>query len=131
MENSGSSSNREWSDPLKRFAAVLVEAVDLRLDLVLLEFQEEKRRLLGSLFLAMVIAFLAFLGFLCLNLLLVMLFWETHRVLVVVLMCVFYLGSALSIFIWLRSRMRSESEPFSATRGEIHKDLSFLKGDKS
>lgn len=130
MNKTSSSSNRKWSEALKRFSAVLVQGLEYRLDLLTLEFQEEKQRLLGALFLAMIAAFAAFLGFLCLNLLLILLFWETHRVLVVVLMGVFYIGTALSIVLWMRDRFRSEPDPFSASRGELRKDMSFLEGDE-
>ena len=130
MNETRSSSNRNWSEALKRFSAVLLQGLDYRLDLLFLEFQEEKQRLLGALFLAMVAAFAAFLGFLCLNLLVILLFWETHRVLVVVLMCVFYIAAALSIGVWLRHRLRSEPDPFSASRSELRKDMSFLEGDE-
>jgi uncharacterized membrane protein YqjE len=125
-----SSSNKKWSEALKRFAAVLGQGFEYRLDLLFLEFQEERKRLLSALFLAMVAAFAAFLGFLCLNLLVILLFWETHRVLVVVLMCVFYIGTAISIVLWLRNRLRNEPDPFSASLGELRKDLSFLEGDE-
>ena len=130
MNETRSSSNRNWSEALKRFSAVLLQGLDYRLDLLSLEFQEEKQRLLGALFLAMIAAFAAFLGFLCLNLLVILLFWETHRVLVVVLMCVFYIAVALSIGVWLRHRLRSEPDPFSASRSELRKDMSFLEGDE-
>jgi uncharacterized membrane protein YqjE len=130
MNETRSAANSSWSEALKRFSAVLMQGLDYRLDLLILEFQEEKQRLLGVLFLAMIAAFAALLGFLCINLLVVMLFWETHRVLVVVLMCVFYIATALSIVMWLRHRLRSEPDPFSASRSELRKDLSLLEGDE-
>ena len=130
MKDTASSSERKWSHSFRRLSAVLVDGLECRLALLALEFQEEKQRLLGGLILALAAAFAAFLGFLCLNLLLVLLFWETHRIPVVILMCGFYIAAALFTGAWLRHRLRTEPDPFSTSLGELQKDLSFLKGDK-
>lgn len=130
MNKTRSDSSSGWSEALKRFAAVLVQGLEYRLDLLFLEFQEEKQRLLGALLLAMSAAFAAFLGFLSLNVLLILLFWDTHRILVVALMCLFYIAVALSIVFWLRQRLRTDPNPFSTSLSELRKDLSFVEGDK-
>ena len=66
-------------DALKGLWRSLLVGLTQRFDLFSLELEEEKRRLLTVIFLVMVAAFSAFLAFLCLNLVVILLsedFWR-------------------------------------------------------
>ncbi len=70
---------RSLGDSLRRLGGTLLEGLQLRLDLALVEVQEEKQRLFALLAGLLLVAGSAFMAFLCLNLLLIASFWD-HRV---------------------------------------------------
>lgn len=106
---------------LRRIGAAFAEALQLRYELVSLELREERSRLVGLLFQAVATALAFFMGFLCLNGLLLMWLWE-ERVVVAAAMAGFYLFVALVLFAMLRHRLRNQPTPFAGTIEELRKD---------
>ena len=75
---------------------------------------------LAALFLTMGLLLAAFL--------VVVLFWDTHRVLAAGGVTLLYLGIGLAAVARLLEMQRNSPEPFSATRSEFAKDLNLLRG---
>lgn len=107
---------------LRNLAANAVAILRTRLELLGTEVEEESLRLAQLAFWGLVaILFLTFF-LIMLTLLVVVLFWDTHRVMVVALLAVGYLGAGLAVGFWVRSKLRSGSKLFSASLAELAKD---------
>ena len=97
-----------------------------RIELFLLEVQEERMRLFDALFLIAA-------GIVCVTMTLVLvtftiivIFWDTHRLLVLALLTVVYAGTALAVLVKLRSNLQ-RWRTFSATLDELKKDRACFK----
>ena len=109
----------------REVCAGAVEAVSLRLELLGLELQQEKRRLFATVFLAMSASLAGFMALLFANLTLVVSFWD-HRLTVIAGLAVGYLLLAL-VCIWIvRRRLAGNRMPFPETTNELRKDAETL-----
>lgn len=106
---------------LTRMFRTLRDLVENRIELFLVEWREERMRLLGTLLLAAAGSVCLLLTLVMLTLTLVVVFWDTHRVLVLSLMTLAYAGISVTAFVVLRSRLQ-KWQPFSATMDQIKKD---------
>jgi uncharacterized membrane protein YqjE len=127
----GSGRRSSFGITLKRVSASLLQGFEDRLHLFALELQEEKRRTTRLLLAGLLAALAAFSAFLCLNLILLLAFWDTYRLPVASGLFVFYLVAALALALFVRRRMRRTTPPFSATLEELRKDRAALSGDDS
>ena len=114
-------------DSLKRLARTAHEIVRTRLELLSLDVEEAKVRLLSILLLGAV-------AFLCLSLglvmgafLLVVAFWDTHRVLVLGILTGGFLGGGLLSLAALAWRAKRGPRLFAGTLGEFGKDSEALR----
>lgn len=109
-------------ESLGTLGATLVAIVQTRLDLLSLDLEEERAHLFSLLMLALVALFCLGIGALLVTLLLVVAFWETHRLLV--------LGSLAGLFLtmgaaaWGYARHKAGTKPrlFAASMAELAKD---------
>ncbi len=107
---------------LRNFTATLIGVAQTRLELLSTEVEEEWLRLLqmlGGLFLAL---FFFALGIVMLTVLVVTLFWDTHRALVTILFAVLYLGIGVYFTLAVREKAREKTKLFSASIAELAKD---------
>ena len=109
-----------------QFFRTLRDVAENRLELFLVELQEERARLFDALLLAVIGIVCAGMTLVMLTLLVVVAFWETHRLLVIALVMVVYAGVAVTAFISLRARLQ-RWRAFSATLEQIKKDRSCFK----
>lgn len=107
---------------LRNLAATAVGILQTRLELLATEVEEERLRLLQIAFWAVIAVFFLVLGVLMLTLFVVLLFWDTHRVLVTGLLVFFYLILAAAAGLAVRSKVRAKSKLFSASLAELAKD---------
>ena len=107
---------------LRKLAATAVEILQTRLELLATEVEEERLRLLQIALWALIAVFLLALGILMLTLFFVVLFWDTHRVLVTGLLAAFYLALGVAIGLAVRGKARAKSKLFSASLAELAKD---------
>jgi len=84
--------------------------------------KEEQLRLLQLLLGAFLAVFFSASGIIMLTLFVVVLFWDTHRVLVTILFAVLYLGFGAIFGIVVRRKAREKSKLFSASIAELAKD---------
>ena len=99
----------------------LAEGLRYRGELFSIELNEEKRSLLGLLVLAMVAVFTLFMAFLCLNILLLMVFRE-NAVLVAAILFGVYLAGAVVATVIIRDRIQNAPMPFDTTLEVLRKD---------
>ena len=110
-----------------RLWAGLLEAAHLRLELFALELGEERKRLGNLVVSALVVVFAVFTLVLSLELALLAVFWDTHRVGIAVGSCVFYAVLAAVAAFLHRRRSRRQSPPFAATASVLADDERALR----
>jgi uncharacterized membrane protein YqjE len=114
---------------LARAGASVLGLVRTRLQLASVEFAEERERVRSRLILAMVAAMFFAFGVLALSALVVLLFWDTHRV--AALAAVTALHFAIGAGAWwrLKAQQRSAPQPFAATLSELERDREWLAAE--
>jgi len=115
-------------DSVKRLLITLTSIVSTRLELLVNEVQEERLRLAQMLLSALFGLFCFGLGILLLTVFIVILFWDTQRLLVVGLLCLLFFGLAGWIGMSLRNQARTRPKLFSASLAEFARDREFLGG---
>ena len=112
---------------LNSLAATFVAVLQTRADLISTEIEEERERLKEMILLTVVALFCVSLGVLLFTLLVVVVFWDTHRLTVLGGFSIFYL--ALGLFIGWVARKKGLDKPkfLSATLSELAKDRERLK----
>jgi uncharacterized membrane protein YqjE len=109
-------------ESLRHLAKTFVSLVQTRIEIFASEFDEERTRLARVVVLAVVAAFSLGLAVVLLVLLIVVVFWDTNRLLAIgVIASLFALG-ALAALLALRSAVRQRPKFLSATLAELRKD---------
>ena len=129
MENPPRNDDSRFLDALKGFGKSLVAGLAQRLDLFSVELEEEQRHLLTVLFLVLATALSAFMAFLCLNLVVILLSWEGNRLLVALMLATFYIALAGGAALWLRRVIGPSHRPFAASLEEFRKDCASITGE--
>jgi uncharacterized membrane protein YqjE len=111
---------------LTRILKTLRDVAENRVELFLVEFKEERARFFNALLLAAIGVVCALMTLIMVTLLVVVIFWDTHRVLTLLLLTVVYAGASATLFAVLRSRLR-KWQAFSATLEEFKKDRACFK----
>jgi uncharacterized membrane protein YqjE len=109
-------------------AASFLALVRTRVELAVVELQEEGERRKEMLLLAAVGGVFLALAALLFALFVVVACWETHRVAAAGGMTVLYLAIGAYAFVRLRKRAAESPPPFEATLAELRKDLEALRG---
>jgi uncharacterized membrane protein YqjE len=111
---------------LKGALSTLLGIAQTRLEIISTELQEEVGRAAELLLWAFVALFAAGIGLFLGALVLIFAFWETHRVLVSILVMGFFFLLALAALLVLRARLRSRPRLFEATIAEFARDREHL-----
>jgi uncharacterized membrane protein YqjE len=64
------------------------------------------------------------------SLLVAVTFWDTYRVAAIAAMAIVYLACGAAAIIRLRARIAASPDPFSATLGELRRDLAELRSSQ-
>lgn len=107
---------------LRRLAATLIALLQTRLELLANELEEERVRLVQVLLWGCIALAFLLLGVVMLTLFVVVLFWDTHRVLVSGLLALTFIAIGLAAVAVARSRARARSRLFSASLAELAND---------
>ncbi len=107
---------------LKTLALTLVGVVQTRLELLSTDIAEERARLTGILFSAMAALFCLGVGLVLFAILIVVLFWETHRILSLVLLTGTFLAAGAGFWAVAMQKLRIKSRLFDTSIGELAKD---------
>lgn len=116
-------------DSLRNLARTFLAAVQTRLEIVASEFEEERARLARIALLAAVAAFSLGLAGLLAVLFLVVLFWDSNRLLVIAVIAGMFLAVGVSAYLLLRAALAERPRLLSATLAELRKDRDEL-GEK-
>lgn len=109
-------------DSLRTLLATLLATLRTRGELLQVELQEERLRVAGILLVAVAAAFFLALAVLLFSFFLILLFWDTHRVLVSGLLGLTYLIIGVVCALIARRRSRVKSKLFAASLAELAKD---------
>ncbi|MBI1965240.1 MAG: phage holin family protein [Betaproteobacteria bacterium] len=107
---------------LRNLLATLVALLQTRLDLLATELEEERLRIGQALLWGCIALAFLVLGVVMLTFFLVVLFWDTHRVLVSGLLAFIYLAAGVTAVLVARDRLRARSKLFSDSLAELAKD---------
>jgi uncharacterized membrane protein YqjE len=107
---------------LRKLAATAVALLQTRVELLLTEIEEERLRLLQLLFWAAGAFFSIIVGLLLLVLLVIALFWDSHRIASIAVLAGIFLAVGAGMAIGARKRMRERPRMFSASLAELRKD---------
>jgi uncharacterized membrane protein YqjE len=110
---------------LRNLAATALGVLKTRFDLLVSEIEEERLRIIELLVWgAAAMLFLAF-GLMMLTFAVIVVFWETHRLLAAVVLGLFYLAIAAAFFLTARARLQ-RPRLFKASLEELAKDQDTL-----
>lgn len=115
-------------DSLARLAASLLETLHTRLELISVEVEEEMARYSSYLLWIVVALFCAGIAVLLAILLVVVIFWDSHREAVLLTLIGLFAGVALYLGWWLRESMRNKPRLLGHTLDELKRDTSTLRG---
>jgi len=107
---------------LRGLLATLVGTARTRLELLQVELEEETLRLAGIGVLAVAAAFFLALALLVFTFFLILLFWDTHRMLATGLVALAYLIAGLGLAAAARQRARTKSRLFAASLAQLDAD---------
>jgi uncharacterized membrane protein YqjE len=114
---------------LRGLLSTLIETLRVRLELVATELEEEHRRLIRLLAYGAVAFFLLAAGLIFLSIFLTMWLWEDHRLLVLGLLTLLFLGGgSIALLVAIRTG-RAGSRLFSASISELVQDRDELNRD--
>jgi uncharacterized membrane protein YqjE len=111
---------------LKRTAATLVTIGGNRVELFLVELQEERQQVLSALMLAAAAGVLLLLSLALVTFAVAALFWDTHRTAALLVMGALY-GLTGGVCAWRLHRRVQEWESFAGTLAELKKDREWLQ----
>jgi uncharacterized membrane protein YqjE len=115
-----------WAGPPKRFARQLLTIGENRLELLMVEVQEERERLLRAIVLALGVAVFAFLTGAALTVTLVVLLWSFSPIVVLLTLTAFY--AATAIFLYRRFTVLQHNwKTLPATLDQLRKDRACLE----
>lgn len=112
---------------LRQFASTVLEIVYTRIELFATELDEERVRIARALWLAAVGAFCLSLGILLAVLFVAVLFWDTHRLLVLGMLASGFLAAGITALLAFRTRLAGRTRLFSQTLEELQRDHDQLK----
>jgi uncharacterized membrane protein YqjE len=112
---------------LRSLTDSLLGSVHDRVQLLSVELQEEKHRLIQILLWLSAIVALGFLALIFASLALVVAFWETARMTAVIALAVAYVGGLVAVVIGFRRYLARQPSPFNATLSELRDDRSCIR----
>jgi uncharacterized membrane protein YqjE len=113
-------------ESLKTLSVSLVAIVHTRLELLSTDIAEAREHLITSLLLVLVALFCLGMGVLLLALLIVVAFWETHRLLALGSLAGFFLAAAAAVAGFARHKARTRPQLFEASLAELSRDRQHL-----
>jgi uncharacterized membrane protein YqjE len=116
----------QLADSSKTFARRLFTIGENRLELLMVEVQEERARLLHAILLALGVAAFGFLAILALNIAIVVLLWNFSPVAVLLLLTGLYAVAAGGLY-WRLTTLLRDWKVLSATLQQLRKDRECLE----
>lgn len=117
-----------YLDSLRSLVDGLLASAKDRLELLAVELQEEKLRLVQTFVWISAAVFTGILAVTFLSLTLVIIFWENARLEVLAGLSVLYLAATSAITLGFRRFLARQPAPFAATRQELEADRACILG---
>jgi uncharacterized membrane protein YqjE len=111
----------------RRMLAILVSMARTRLNLLAVELMQEKSRIWLLLVLTALALIFASMALLSLSLLVVVAFWEEHRLLAIGCLLAFHVAATIGTVIVLQRKAKMGSNLFADTLHELSKDSAALE----
>jgi len=108
-------------------ATTLVAIAQTRLELLSLDLEEEREHLLSLMVLTLIAVFLLGIGIVLSSILIVVVFWETHRLLVLSILTMTFLLLGISAGVYAVYKARTKPRLFTASLAELSKDRQQLE----
>lgn len=119
------------TDSIARLASTIITSIHTRLELISVELEEELARFSTYLLWSLVALACAGIAVLLLILLVVAVFWDTHRFLVLGLLIGLFASTAIGLAYWLRSAIRQKPRLLAHSLAELRRDSDSLSGNAS
>lgn len=113
-------------ESLTALAATLVAVAHTRLDLLSSDLEEERAYLMSLLGWAVIALSCLGIGVVLATILLVAVFWDTHRLLVLGSLAGFFLATAVATLLFALHKVRTKPRLFAASLSEFQKDRQHL-----
>ncbi len=113
----------------RALGATLMAMLRVRVELFDVELKEAAERHRRMVVLGVVAALFLASSLLLVAFLVVVFFWDTHRLRAIGAVTLLYAGIGTWALLRLKEAMRDNPPPFSATLGELQKDLDCLRGN--
>jgi uncharacterized membrane protein YqjE len=110
-----------------RLGSTLVDMVHTRLELAAVEVEEESQRMLGYLLFSLLALILFGVAFLLLAFLVIVLFWDTHRIAATGGMAALFLAAGAIIAMKVKSGFDSKPRLLENTIEELRKDIAYAR----
>jgi uncharacterized membrane protein YqjE len=111
---------------LKTMTLTLVDVVQTRLELLSTDVAEERTRLTTIMISAMVALFCIGVGVVLLAILIVVMFWDTHRLMALGLLTAAFLASGAGLWCVAMHKLRNKPRLFDASISELARDRDHL-----
>ncbi|SRR5581483_5108690 len=128
--NNGDSKPPTLTELARKVAVTGFAALHNRGELLQIELQEEKNRVVELFIWAGAVCFLSMLFLLVLTATVILLFSAKYRVYVAGAFCLVYLAGAVLAFLNLKALIKSASLPLTDTMAEVKKDREWLESLK-
>lgn len=113
---------------LKRLAGTLIATLQTRLELLSTEAEERALQFARGLLFAVAAVIVGAVGVLIATVFVIVLFWDTHRLLAIALVALAYLVGSIGLARRAQRAWRDQPRLFAATLGELAKDRERLSG---
>jgi uncharacterized membrane protein YqjE len=130
-EREGAAARGGLLHSIKHLAQTLLGAAQTRLEILATEIEEERVRLEQLLLFLLAAAFCLAMGIVLCVALVVLFYWETHRLAAVGLLAAAFLAAGVVLGLILRDKAKTRPKPFAITRGELAKDRAMLREPKA
>jgi len=111
---------------LRQLIGTLLETAQVRLSLLSNELEQEKLRLFDGLLWAGLALLLLGMGALLLCVFVIVLFWDSHRLLALGTLALLFLGAGTLLLVRARARLQSRGGPFNSSVAELGRDRAGL-----
>jgi uncharacterized membrane protein YqjE len=126
-EREGAAASGGLLHSIKHLAGSLLGAAQTRLEILATEIEEERVRLEQLLLFLLAAAFCLAMGIVLCVALIVLYYWDTHRLAAVGILAAGFLAAGVVSGLILRDKAKTRPKPFAITRGELAKDRAMLR----
>lgn len=109
---------------IKTLTDTLLDLAQTRLELLAVDLEEDRLRIMRLALVSFLMLFFFFLGVVLITLLIIIAFWDQYQLLTIGLIAILYFILAGALAIYLMRQLKGKSRPklFSASLAEIMKD---------